>query len=119
MIDATDLTTTEVRTQYVQPLIKQILAKTNLNAATLGIKLAPDPSSEKVVGDEGVIGTLYQEIELYKGELLESNDFNSSTTRENNKSYPEVSRFSHDVCVHKYLFHTAQSNRCIITSSSQ
>jgi len=96
MIDATDLTTTEVRTQYVQPLIKQILAKTNLNAATLGIKTAPNPNtsteSEKVVGDEGVIGTLYQEIELYKGELLESNDVNPST-RENNKSYTEVSRF--------------------------
>lgn len=90
MIDATDLTTTEVRTHYVQPLIKQILAKTNLNAATLGITAAaPDTSSEKVVGDEGVIGTLYQEIELYKRELLETNDVNSSTS-ENNKSYAEV-----------------------------
>ncbi len=96
MIDATDLTTTEVRKQYVQPLIKQILAKTNLNAATLGIKTATNPNtsteSEKFVGDEGVIGTLYQEIELYKGKLLESNDVNPST-RENNKSYAEVSWF--------------------------
>lgn len=91
MIDATDLTTTEVRTQYVQPLIKQILAKTNLNAATLGIKAEPDESPEKV-GEESVIGTLYQEIDLYKGEVLESNDFNSSA-RANNKSYAEVSRF--------------------------
>ena len=104
MIDATDLTTIEVRTQYVQPLIKQILAKTNLSAATIGIKAEPDASSEKV-GEESVIGTLYQEIDLYKGELLESNDFNSSA-RANYKSYAEVSRFQNDVYTRSFSYRT-------------
>ena len=89
MIDATDLTTIEVRSQYVQPLIEIILAKTKLRAATIGIQYSTDEAattaSEKG-SEEGVIGTLYQEIELYKGE-------SELDARENNKSYAEVSRF--------------------------
>ncbi|KAK1740555.1 hypothetical protein QTG54_008650 [Skeletonema marinoi] len=91
MLDATDLTTTEVRTQYVQPLIEIILAKTNLTAATLGIQYSKSsttaeaaPTSSEKDSDEGVIGTLYQEIALY-----ESDEVHSSTC-DNNKSYAEI-----------------------------
>jgi len=95
MLDATDLTTTEVRTQYVQPLIEIILAKTNLTAATLGIQYSKSsttaeaaPTSSEKDSDEGVIGTLYQEIELYEFDEIHS------STCDNNKSYAEVSTVS-------------------------
>jgi hypothetical protein len=104
MINATDLTTIEVRTQYVQPLIKNILAKTNLSAATLGIQYhcatssttddEAAPKSSDKDNDEGVIGTLYQEISLYRGEM-EVDDVNS--TCDINKSYAEVSTMYSDV----------------------
>ena len=90
MIDATDLTTTEVRFQYVKPLIEKILAKTKLRATTIGIQYSTTdetvPTPSEKASEEGVIGTLYQEIALYEGE-------SESDTRSNNKSYPEVSRF--------------------------
>lgn len=102
MINATDLTTIEVRTHYVQPLIESILAKTNLSEAKLGIQYycatsssttdeaAPTTTSLDKGDDEGVIGTLYQEIALYRGKL-EVDDINSS--REIHKSYAEVSTY--------------------------
>lgn len=88
MIDATDLTTTEVRIQYVKPLIEKILAKTKLRAATVGIQCSSDetvPTPSEKASEEGVIGTLYQEIALYEDE-------SESDARGNNKSYAEVSR---------------------------
>ncbi len=88
MIDATDLTTTEVRIQYVKPLIEKILAKTKLRAATVGIQCSSDetvPTPSEKASEEGVIGTLYQEIALYEDE-------SESDARSNNKSYAEVSR---------------------------
>jgi hypothetical protein len=97
MINATDLTTIEVRTHYVQPLIESILAKTNLSEAKLGIQYycatsssTPTTTSLDKGDDEGVIGTLYQEIALYRGKL-EVDDINSS--REIHKSYAEVSTY--------------------------
>jgi hypothetical protein len=92
MIDATDLTTIEVRTQYVQPLIKGILVKTNLcrHAATIFGRqncAALTPSSEKD-NDERVFGTLYQEIALYNKQELGVDGCNS--TNEIVKTYAEV-----------------------------
>ena len=88
MIDATDLTTTEVRIQYVKPLIEKILAKTKLRATIIGIQYSTDetvPTPSEKASEEGVIGTLYQEIALYEDE-------SESDARGNNKSYAEVSR---------------------------
>ena len=102
MIDATDLTTTDVRNQYVKPLIANILAKTKLRAATVGIQYSTDetvPTRSEKDSEEGVIGTLYQEIALYEEE-------SNSDARGNNKSYVEVSK--NDVYA-SILFHT--SNR--------
>lgn len=117
MMNATDLTTIEVRTQYVQPLIQSILAKTNLSAATLGIQYycatlsttdeaAPTLSDKD--NDEGVIGTLYQEIELYRRKM-EADEGNSPC--DNNKSYAEVSSchvYTRIFCISHHL--TVQNN---------
>lgn len=73
MIDATDLTTIEVRNQYVKPLILRILAKTNLSrhaSTLLNIHYSPtSTTSASTCNDEKVIGTLYQEIALYNDEF--------------------------------------------------
>ena len=98
MINATDLTTSDVRTYYVQPLIRSVLVKTNLSATVIGIKGYEPKSStdegptlpEKDSG-EGIISTLYQEIALYK---LESEVGETDSSQAGKiKSYAEVSTF--------------------------
>ena len=94
MIDATDLTTIEVRNQYVKPLILRILAKTNLSrhaSTLLGIHYCPTSTTDEVhstttastCNDEKVIGTLYQEIELYKDEFTVDDGGDSSSQNAN------------------------------------
>ena len=103
MIDATDLTTIEVRTQYVKPLILRILAKTNLSchaSTLLGIHYCPSTSTTDEVhsstttasstcNDEKVIGTLYQEIKLYKDEFT-VDDGGDSSSQIANTSYAQM-----------------------------
>ena len=93
MIDATDLTTIEVRNQYVKPLILRILAKTNLSrqSTLLGIHYCPtSTTSASTCNDEKVIGTLYQEIELYKDEFTVDDGGDSSS--QNASTYAQVSK---------------------------
>lgn len=74
----------------MRPFIEKILAKTKLSAATIGIQYSTDeaaPASSEKESEEGIIGTLYQEIGLYKGES------ELDVRGDNNKSYAEVSRF--------------------------
>ncbi len=87
MINATDLTTIEVRTQYVKPLILRILAKTNLSRRA-GIHYCPTSTTDEVHSttssastcndEKKVIGTLYQEIALYKDEFTVDDGGDSS-----------------------------------------
>jgi hypothetical protein len=104
MINATDLTTIEVRDQYVKPLILKILAKTNLSrqaSTLLGIHYCPTSTSTaddvhsatnktSTCNDEKVIGTLYQEIELYKDEFTVDDDGDSSS--QNANTYAQVGK---------------------------
>ncbi len=96
MINATDLTTIEVRTQYVNPLILRILAKTNLSRRA-GIHYCPTSTTDEVHStttastchnDEQVIGTLYQEIALYNDEFTVDDGGDSSS--QNANTYAQV-----------------------------
>ena len=79
MIHSGDLTTREVRTQYVLPLLTEILEKTSLidNAARLGIETCPIAAAEAenrnatasgassqsvIVSSDVGVSTLFQEI---------------------------------------------------------
>ena len=92
MIEATDLTTPEVREKYVLPLLREIVKKSSLsgvgNVDDVVPPFASDPSAASNVGAT----TLFQEIAIYdahsrrKGDTLSTNGGTPIT-----RTYAEVS----------------------------
>lgn len=97
MIDASDLTTDEVRSQYVLPLVHEILQKSGLTdqSAVLGFDVASSPStsagtdvpSQTLAASNHVVNTLFQEIALMEYQQVDAATSATATQR----CYAEVS----------------------------
>ena len=128
MIDASDLTTDEVRSQYVLPLVHEILQKSGLTdqSAVLGFDVASSPStsagtdvpSQTLAASNHVVNTLFQEIALMEYQQAGAATSASATQR----CYAEVSTsikllflISFIVCT--YIFVCSPSHEILLRHS--